>query len=282
MGRISRTVQLAKASWRVLMADKELMLLPVISAAATLIAIATFVYPLVLSNPETFTEDASTGTWLVLVALYVLLAFITIFFNAALVSAANERLTGGDPTLKSALRGAARHVGAIFGWALVSATVSMILRALEERFEGLGRLFVGLLGAAWSLITFLVIPVLVIEGASVGDAMKRSGSMLKKTWGEQVAANIGFGLLGFVAAIPGFAIGAAGISAGGAAAAIGLTIAIVWVALVAVVTSTLSGIFQTALYHYAASGSVPGDYFSRDQMSQAFRPRRGRGGTWAG
>ena len=105
---------LAKASWEVLKADKELMLLPVISTAAAVITVATFFVPLLA-------VDADGASFLVLVALYFVLAYITIFFNSALISAAHERLEGGDPTVGSALRGAASRAGRILPWALISA-----------------------------------------------------------------------------------------------------------------------------------------------------------------
>ncbi|NQV06663.1 hypothetical protein HQ535_08930, partial [bacterium] len=99
MGRISRTIALAKASWNVLKADKELILLPVMSLIATLAVAATFLLPIFLSGNEVALEDPGVTGYILLFVAYVTLAFITIFFNAALVHAANERMDGGDPTL---------------------------------------------------------------------------------------------------------------------------------------------------------------------------------------
>jgi hypothetical protein len=88
-----------------------------------------------------------------------------------------------------------------------------------------------------------------------------------------VAAQIGFGLLGFVASLPAILLvvvaGQAGASVGIAA----LVVAVLWVIAVALVLSTLNGIFQTALYHYAVDGHVSGAYFSDVEFSQAFRPK---------
>ena len=110
MGRISKTMQLARASWEVLKADKELIALPVLSLAATGVAAASFLVPMMwVGRAETTTNPA----WVILplaFAAYLVLAYITIFFNAALVHAANERLEGGDPTIGSALRGAGMAV----------------------------------------------------------------------------------------------------------------------------------------------------------------------------
>jgi hypothetical protein len=279
MGRFSRTLELAKASWQVLKADKELLVLPILSLLATLIVAASFLAPILMTGSGTEIEDPGTVGYVLMFVAYVVLTFITIFFNAALVHAANERLDGGDPTVGSALRGAAGRVHRIFPWALVSATVSIIFRAIEERAGAFGRIVSGIGGIAWSLVTFLVVPVLVIEDIGVIDAVKRSSSLFKRTWGENMAAQIGFGLLGFVAVLPAFLLGAGAIAAGGAIAFAGLAVAVLWVLTVVMVLSALNGIFQTALYRYAA-GRDTGSAFGGHDLSAAFAPRSRRRGAF--
>ncbi len=275
MRRIYNTIQLAKASWHVLKADKELLFLPVLSAIATVIVAATFIEPLLFTGDQT--GEIDTVGYVVLFAMYVALAYVTIFFNAALVHAAHDRMHGGDPTVGSALRGAMANAGRILPWAIVSATVSIILRAIEERAGIVGRIVAGIAGIAWSLVTFLVLPVLVIEKVGVGDAIRRSGNLFKRTWGENVAAQIGFGLLGFVLALPAIVLLFAAASAGSATGAALVIVAILWVIGVTLVMATLNGIFQTALYLFAAEGRVPGGYFDEVRFDDAFRPKGGGG-----
>jgi len=282
MTRISRTIELAKASWQVLKADKELLLLPVLSLIATILVAATFLAPILLGGGATALENPGPVGYVLLFAAYVVLAFITIFFNSALVYAANERLDGGDPTLGSAIRGALMRVGRILPWAIVSATVSIILRAIEERAGAFGRIVSAIGGVAWSLVTFLVIPVLVIEGVGVGEAIKRSGALFKKTWGENVAAQVGFGLIGFLAMLPAFLIGAGAVAAGGAIAVIGIGAAVVWVLTVVMVLSALNGIFQTALYRHAAGIEAGSGPFGAGELQAAFQPKRGNTGFTRG
>ena len=279
MGRISRTLELAGSSWRVLKADKELVLLPVLSLIATVAVAVSFLWPIVSSCTETIGPKSACelgGTDYVIMAVaYVTLAFITIFFNAALVHAANERMDGGDPTVGSAIRGALGKVHRILPWAIVSATVSVILRSLEERAGMLGRIVIGLVGLAWSLVTFLIVPVLVIEDIGVFDAIKRSGALFKRTWGENMAAQVGFGLLGLLAALPAIAIIALGFNAGGSAAVVAIAIGVAWILLAVLVLTALNGIFQTALYRHATgmgTGAFDGN------LSSAFAPKKSRGG----
>ncbi len=284
MGRIRNSIELAKASWRVLRADKEILLLPLISGIAAIVVMASFAVPLVVTRG---TERQLSGVFFVLLfVMYVVLSYITIFFNAALVSAAHERLTGGDPTLGSALAGARARAGKILPWALVSATVSIILRAIEQRAGALGRIISGIAGMAWAVVTFLVLPIIVIEGIGVGDAVRKSGQMFRDTWGENLVAQVGFGIIGFVAALPGIALIVAGVLFGGSAIGVGIVLGGLWLIGVAVVLSAMSLIFQTALYHFALDGKAPEGYFSGSTLTAAFAPKQGRiagfGGGFAG
>ena len=272
MGRIATTIELAKASWNVLKADKELVILPILSGVASIVVALTFLVPLGFLEG---TESISTVEYVLLGALYLAMAFVTIFFNTALVHAANERLSGGDPTVGSAIAGAAKHLPQIFVWAAISATVSVILKSLQERAGILGQIVIGIVGLAWTLVTFLVIPVFVVENVGVREALSRSASLFKRTWGENVAAQVGFGLLGFLAALPFILVAVLAVSSGsGAIVAGGIVVAVVGIVSVSVILSALNAIFQTALYHYASSGSVPGQYFDDANFAHAFVPRR--------
>lgn len=272
MGRISNTFRLAGQSWEVLKADKELLALPVMSFLASAVVAATFVVPMFVVG-----EEPGAVGYVVMFIMYVTLSFVTIFFNTALVCAADERLGGGDPTIGSALSGAWRLTGRILPWALITATVSIILRSIEERGGLLGRLAAGIAGLAWTLVTFLVIPIFVVEGLTVGGAVKRSAQLFKATWGENVAAQFGFGILGFLAAIPGIAVIVLGVVSGsGAVIGVTILIGVVWIIASSVVLAALNGIFQTALYHFAAGGQALGP-FGSGGLATAFRPKQSRG-----
>ena len=270
MNRIQSSVEIAKSSWQVLKADKELMLLPILSTLATLATIALFLVPIFV-GADLQNWEPGTAHYVTLFVMYLVLAYITIFFNAALVSAAHERLNGGDPTVGSALRGAARRAGKILPWAIVSATVSLILRSLEERAGIIGRIVIGLVGMAWAVVTFLVLPIIVVEGLGVGEAVKKSAEMFKRTWGENLAAQVGLGFVAFLASLPGVAVVALGAANG---LLVLIAVGVLWLAVVAIVMATLSGIYQTALYHYATDGTVPGTYYSEQSFAEAFRNKR--------
>jgi hypothetical protein len=275
---IQRSLSLAKASWAVLRQDKELALLPLVAFVAWVVIAATFVLPIVVIAGDASNGDGWTSNpvnWVLGFLGYLAVTYVMIFFNAAIVCGADERMQGGDPTLASALRGARDRAGVLLPWAVLSATVSLVLRAVEERAGIVGRIVVGLVGLAWSLVTFLVLPILVVERIGVVPAVKRSTELFKHTWGENVVTNGGIGLLGFVASLAGLVVVMPLLMLGGPATIVGIGIGLAWIAVVTCVTTTLSGIVSLALYRYATGGRVPG--FSDEQLRGAFRSRR-RGG----
>jgi len=280
VGRFQKSFALAKSSWAILRSDRELILLPLFSFVATLAVGATFVLPILATSHTVGAsggQQSSFGPVQYILAFvgYVVLAYVTIFFNAALVSAADERMRGGDPTLGSALRGAAGRAGQILPWAIVSATVSLVLRSLQERGGIFARIAAGFAGMAWSLVTFLVLPVLVIEGLSVGKAIKRASELFRRAWGEQVIASAGIGLVGVAAVIAGLPVLLLAATGIGVLKVVGIAAFVAWVALVMCVTSALSGVFQTALYHYAAN-DMPPLAFANADLERAFVPKRSR------
>ncbi len=175
-----------------LSADKELVIFPIISAVALTIVSAAFVVPMFFLTDA---KGALAGplSFIVGFAFYVVSYFVIFFSNSALVGAALIRLRGGDPTVADGFRIAMGKVGTIFGYAMVAATVGIILRAIQERAGLVGRIITGLIGIVWNVATFLVVPVLVNEDVGPIDAVKRSSALLKKTWGEQVVGNFGIG-----------------------------------------------------------------------------------------
>lgn len=276
--RFSNSWELVKASWRVLLADKELMVFPIVAFFASIVVMITFAVPTVLAGVvDSAVANGELGIFSYIVAFlfYAVMYFVTIFANSALVGAAMIRLEGGDPTVGDGFRIAFSRIGTIFGYAVIAATVGTILRAVSERSGALGRFVVSLIGMVWNLATFLVVPVLVVEKVGPVDAVKRSANLLKQTWGEQIAGNLSvgliFGLVFFLAILVGIpVIILAAIS--GSVALIVTAVALVVLVLMGIglVSSTLSGIYTAAVYRYATTGDT-GGYFDADMVKGAFK-----------
>jgi hypothetical protein len=286
MGKFGRSLALARSSWAVLRADKELIVLPAISGAISLVVAASFMVPIFFTgrttDPATGVETFHLG-WVgytLMFAMYSVLAYVTIFFNTALICGADERMRGGNPTLGTALDGAVSRAGAILPWAIISATVSMILRTIQERTGVIGRLAVGFIGVAWTVVTFLVLPTLVIEGIGVVDAIKRSADLCKRTWGENLIGNAGLGLLGGVAAVVLIGLAVLGVMSGTfIVGAVFVVIAVVGLLVTSVVLSALGVVYQLALYRFATTDEAPAG-FARADLTAAFTPKVKKTGGW--
>ena len=146
------------------------------------------------------------GDLVVAFTFYVFSYFVIIFFNSALVYAAHERLAGGDPNIRSGLSGATQSIVTIFMWAVIAATVGLILNILSSQARQRGgimgmisHIVISMLGAAWTLITYFIVPLIVIERRPLSVAFKTSLSMLRRTWGEQIVANFGLGIAALLA-----------------------------------------------------------------------------------
>jgi hypothetical protein len=260
MGRFSRSWQLMKTSLSVLRKDKEIMVFPALSfVACAIILLSFFVGFWFLGLPSI---DSTPWLWVVaMIVIYFILFFIVIFFNTAIIACANIRLNGGDPTVSDGLRIASENIGRILIWALISATIGMILQAIREKAGWAGRLIAGIIGIAWAYVTFFIIPVIIFEKKGIAPSIRRSASLFKQTWGETIIGTFGFGiifvalaLLGILPIVLGFYIGSA------TGVIVGFIIAFFYGAVIGVVASATNGIYVAAMYQYATKKQLPSEF----------------------
>jgi hypothetical protein len=258
---------LARQSFRVLMLDKQLLLFPLLSGIASLLVLASFIGGAWASGIAERKEAMSDATgWLLLFAYYFANYFVIVFFNSALAACAMLRFRGGTPTLAFGLREARARLGQIVAWALFAASVGVLLQMIAERIGFLGKIVIGVLGAAWTVATYFVVPVLVVEKLGPLDAARRSASIVRESWGESLVSNVGIGLVSMLVTvlliIPTavaflvLAIKMASI----AVALVGVAVVLLMIVIAALVGSALSSITLVALYLYATEGKVPQAY----------------------
>src|SRR5712691_12053885 len=238
--------QLTKVSLGVLRQEKGLVLLPFLSLLFTGVAwLVFFVSLFLLAGPNTW-----FGYWLFYVGLalvYFVTFFVSIYFNAAVMGAAMIRLNGGNPTISDGLKVAKENIRRIAGWALVSATVGLVLRVIAERFGWVGRIIAGIAGAAWGIVTYLVVPVLIFEKIGPWAAVKRSGSLLRQTWGEAAGGYLSLGGIFVLLALPALLVPLLGFAVGGVTGlVIGFGIAVVYWLILGLVGSAAQSILVTA------------------------------------
>ena len=263
-GKFRNGLALATQSWRVLMLDKELLVFPLLSGIACFLLLASFIGALFASGMKIRDPEQIEGVyWVALFLYYFINYFIIVFFNCALVACAMIRFRGGDPTVADGLKAARERIGLIAAWALLAATVGVVLRMIEERVGFLGKIVIWILGAVWTLATFFVVPVLVMENLGPIDAAKRSVEIVKKAWGESIVGNLGIGILTFLAmlflvvpcailtVVVAVKTGSIAVAIGGAALTVALLV------LISLVSSALASILLSALYLFATGGRVP-------------------------
>ena len=265
MERIKRSWELVKASFEVLKQDRELILFPIVSGVIMFFVTLTFLIPTLVGNffDNLFVNGMPIFGYIVLFLFY-LVQYIVVYYNGtALVGAAMIRLRGGDPTVKDGYRIAWSQILPIIGWALLSATVGLILNMLSSNSKNKGRgksLIASLIGAAWNVLTFLVVPVLAVEGLGPIQAVKRSWELLKGTWGEQISGTLSigliFGLIGFGggAVLVGLAVGLSILIESFIPAIIFGILLFLFITALSLLNSTLSSIFSAAVYEYAVEG----------------------------
>ena len=283
-GKFARSWALMKASAAVLRSDKSLLVFPLLSGLCTLLVAASFLIPVAVMMiggehaGQDFHHRMSVGAYLLMFAFYLVQYFVIIFFQTALTGVALMHLRGEPTSVAAGFALARSRLPHIFGYALIAATVGLVLRMVQERLGLIGRLVVGFLGLAWTVATFLVVPILASQDVGPVDAVKRSVELLKRSWGENLIGNGGigvvFGLLMLLAVlVAAVLIGGAVASQSIVAIVFAVVVVVLGFILLGLIQSSLHGIYAAALYRYAESGEASVG-FDQALLEQAFRSKQ--------
>jgi hypothetical protein len=277
--RIATGWALTKQAVNVLRLDKELLLFPILSGLCCLLVLASFFVPAYAFGIfDALIENRESQQGKILLAaigfaFYFVNYFVMVFFNSALVGCSVIRLKGGDPTVSDGFATAFSRLPQIAAWAAVAATVGVILKSFENKDNKLGQIVIGLIGAAWTMLTFFVVPIIVIEQLGPFAAIKRSASLLTDTWGESVSSTSSLRLITFLLSLLGvLPIVGGGFLIANQMAAIGIPLLLVGVLIllaISLISSALNSIILAALYIYAVEGRTA-DNFDPTLIEHAF------------
>ncbi len=291
--RIQNGVELTRQSWAALRANPQLMIFPVISLIGMVIVTILFFIP--VSATGIFAAVSEQGSrnshninqtlFTIVIFLYYFVTYtVIIFSNTALVGAALKLARGEKATVQDGINIALSRMGKIFVYALISATIGMLARAVRNSGNNsrnlvgmiIANVIASIIQGAWNLVVFFAIPVLVVEDVGVIDSLKRSVALFKQTWGEQFTGSMAIGAVSCLATIALFVV--AGILIAIAAASqsvilIGITIAVVVLGFIflSLVSGAINGIFQASLYQYATTGDA-GKLIDTQLAHDAFLP----------
>src|SRR6476646_4746016 len=266
MRRIKRGWALTKKNWALLNGHRELIRFPLYGAVATtLLAIVTLGPGLYL-----WEEDQVAGA--------IPIIFVGVYVSVGLAACADMIFRGQEATVSDGLAVSRSRIAQISGWAAVSAAISLVMGLLENQGGALGTVAARLVGMAWTLITFLAVPVIAIEGTGPFETIKRSGSLFRERWGQQITGNIAIGAAIFLLGVlPATILIVGGIVLWSSAAFAGAVLVVIGALVLAVallISRALSGIFGVALYRYALDGEVVGG-FTREDMESAVKVKGG-------
>jgi hypothetical protein len=268
-GTFSDSWKLTKTSFRLISEDRALLVFPVVAGLAILGVLflfllgALWLLPYWLQGGSAATPYEIAGGAMFL-ATYFGCSFISVYASAALVGAATLKLEGQQPTAADGWRIARSRLGRLTAWAVITATVGLLIQAISSRVRGIGGLLIaGVGGAAWGVVTYFMIPVLIYEDQPAWPSLKRSAHLFLSSFGRTLVTNLVLGLLigaGIVLAVVLGVVGLLELVGGATVLGIVLIVAAVAVATIfALVGSAAEGVLRAALYRYATTGKVDPD-----------------------
>ena len=267
VGRMKAGWLLFKEAFRFMWADKEMLWLPIISCVANLLLIGMIIGLIITAaftfSPDFFEQYPMEYLWLFLI--YVAGAFTLSLSQAAVAHFVFVRAHGGDATLMEALKKAFSHWTGLLAWSVITSTVGLVLRVIYDRSELLGKIVTALIGAAWGVLTYFVVPAIVIDNKGPVDSIKKSSTVFRQTWGETLTSNISFGFLFLLVHLV-VLFSTMGVIVFGAimesmvVMVLGVVLIVVWVIAFSLVSSSIGAVLRTLLYIYATEGVVPQNF----------------------
>jgi hypothetical protein len=275
MSKIRRGWGLTKKSWGLLNEHRSLIRFPLYGAVATTLLAIVFMGP----GLYLLDQDELAGAIPLLVIGVYVLSVVGFYFSVGLAACADMIFRGQHATVSDGLAVARSRFAQICGWAAVNTAISAVMGVLENQGGIGGQIAARLVGMAWSLVTFLAVPVIAIEGTGPVETIKRSASMFRSRWGQQITGNIAIGgavfLFGMLPAALLIAIGVVVWSSASFLGALLVVIGAILLAISLLVSKALSGIFGVALYRYALDGETVGG-FTQEELESAVKTK-GRG-----
>jgi hypothetical protein len=275
MSRIKRGWGLTKKSWGLLNEHRELIRFPLYGAVATVPLAILFLGP----GLYLLDKDSLAGAIPVLVIGVYVLSVVGFYFSVGLAAAANMIFNGQQATVADGLAVSRANFSQICGWAALSTAISVLMGVLENQGGIAGNIAARLVGMAWSLVTFLAVPVIAIEGTGPLETLKRSASIFRQRWGQQITGNIAIGAAVFlIGVLPAVLLIVAGVALWSSASFLGAVLVVIGALILAVamlVSRALSGVFGVALYRYALDGQAVGG-FTSEELESAVKVKKGK------
>src|SRR4051794_10765030 len=160
--KISNGWTIAMNSFKVLKANKQLIVFPILSGFSLLLVTASFFTAALAKSGwhvNAIREYDKVTQYSLLLLFYFANYFVVVFFNVALMHCTRMYFKGEDVNLREGLNYSISRIWSILSWALFAATVGTFLRILQENMGKIGRMIISIIGIVWNVATFFVVPV---------------------------------------------------------------------------------------------------------------------------
>ncbi|GIU69456.1 MAG: hypothetical protein KatS3mg002_0692 [Candidatus Woesearchaeota archaeon] len=278
MNAFQRSWEITKLSFDVIKKDKELILFPILGGIFSILFLLAMIFPFFINI---LMPESVFGISLLIMAfiIYFGLVFIATFFNVCAVYTIKTRFEGKNATFWDSIKFSISKIGLIFAWSIISATIGVILRILQDIAERMGdigelimKMMLSVIGLAWSLVSAFVIPGMIYKNIGPITALKDSVQVFKKTWGESLIRYYGLGIIQFLMILTGMIITIILSLLTLSIPIISLIIILIgvlYIILIIAFFNVANSVFNTALYVYATTGKAPKGY-REDILKHAF------------
>lgn len=265
--RIGNGWNLAMDSFSVIKKNRSLIIFPILSTLSLVLIMGSFVGGIQVTIGIDNLRNINPFVLYFLSFIFYFINYaVIVFFNMSLIYCTQKILGGAEVSLNDGIQFSLSRLGQVLFWALISATIGVILRNIEDKNSGIGKFIAGIFGMLWALATFFVVPVMVYENLGVFKAIERSISLIKSTWGERIGAKFSFHLIGVLIFIAvGVPLGLLTIPLN---AVLGFIVLISLGLIVASIISAAEAVFTAAAYQYAIGKPVEG--FNRFGLKDIF------------
>lgn len=273
---------LSQKSWAVIKENRYLLAFPVLGFLASLIPLAIFWIP---AGMLWLDDQTAAGIALAVIGVFANQIVLSIA-SGGLVAAADAELSGGSSSIGHGIGRSLARLVPLIGWALIATVVNIIVGFMRGNgrsgaVDVLRNIAAAGVLAMWSLITFFVVPFIMLDGQGPIGAIKKSFALFKEKWGLQIFGGVRIGgIVGLFTILPGVLLvilGFVAAAAGGTAlvaSGIGLIVIGILLFMVgALLLSTMRGIFSVVLFRFAKDGRVEGG-FTEQELSGAVRTSR--------
>jgi len=206
-------------SFRVIREDESLLLFPVMSSLAfigILILFSFFSYEALMNKIVISGTSTAVVIILIWIPAYFLFWLVGTYFSASLMGAAMLKLNGKQATVSDGIKLANSKITKILLWAIVAATVGIIIRLityiLSDKIGGFLGSFIGdvvgiSLETVWAISSYFIIPVILFEDMSIWDSLDRSESLFMENFGTTFISNLIMAAIGAIGVISSLLIG---------------------------------------------------------------------------